>query len=270
MFPTKLKDHPFWWKGPQWLLTEPSQWPTQPTIFGETIPAEEREICILANVNSDAPTDPIIPTNQFSNFTRLKRVTAWILRFISNLRTTVSQRCFSPHLIVPELNSAEGYWLTVTKFLNDTIKKGLSLSKASKLLPFRPIWDKEYSVVRVGGRISNSTLSYSQLHPVILDGKHPITKLIIHSEHLRLMHAGPILLLSSLNRRFRIVGAWRTVRSITRQCTICRRHSIKSQNQQLGQLPLERVSVAAPFEKSGVDYAGPFLIKYGHVRNPLT
>ena len=148
------------------------------------------------------------------------------------------------------------------------MQRGQSLPKTSRLLPFRPIWDKECSIVRVGGRMSNSTLSYSQSHPVILDGKHPITKLIIHSEHLRLMHAGPTLLLSSLNQRFHIVGARKTVRSITRQCIVCRHHSVKPQNQQLGQLPTKRVSLAAPFEKSGVDYAGPFQIKYGHVRKP--
>ena len=103
---------------------------------------------------------------------------------------------------------------------------------------------------------------------MILDGKHPITKLIIRSEHLRLMHAGPTLLLSSLNRKYHIIGARKTVRSITRQCITCRRHSVKPHNQQMGQLPIERVTVAAPFERSGVDYAGPFLIKYGHVRKP--
>ena len=126
----------------------------------------------------------------------------------------------------------------------------LVFPKNSRLLPFHPIWDKDHSVIRVGGRINNSILSYSQSHPVILDGRHPITKLIILSEHLCLMHAGPTLLLSSLNQRFH------TVRFVTRQCITCKRHSIKPQDQLLRQLPPERVSLAAPFEKSGVDYAG--------------
>ena len=112
--------------------------------------------------------------------------------------------------------------------------------------------------------MSNSSLIYSRSHPVILDGTHSITK-IIQSEHLRLMHADPS---SSLNQRFHIIGARKIIRSITRQCVICRRHSIKPQNQLLGQLPTERVSPTPPFEKSGVDYAGPFQIKYGHVRKP--
>ena len=109
--------------------------------------------------------------------------------------------------------------------------------------------------------MSNSSLIYSRSHPVILDGTHSITK-IIQSEHLRLMHADPS---SSLNQRFHIIGARKVIRSITRQCVICRRHSVKPQNQLLGQLPAERVSPIPPVEKSGVDYAGPLQIKYGLV-----
>ena len=174
---------------------------------------------------------------------------------------------------MPELKSAEDYWLMIVQRESfpkerDALEKGQPLPKNSRLLPFRPIWDKDHSVIRVGGRISYSSLSCSQSHPVILDGRHPITKLIILSEHLRLMHAGPTLLLSSLNQRFHIVRARKTVRFVTRQCITCKRHSIKPQDQLLEQLPPERVSLAAPFEKSGVDYAGPFQIEYGHVRKP--
>ena len=36
----------------------------------------------------------------------------------------------------------------------------------------------------------------------------------------------------------------------------------------LGQLPIERVTPGPVFDKVGVDYAGPVLIKYGYVRKP--
>ena len=50
----------------------------------------------------------------------------------------------------------------------------------------------------------------------------------------------------------------------------CRCHLIKPQDQLLeGQLPVECVSLSAPFEKSGVDYGGPFQIKYRHMRKPI-
>jgi hypothetical protein len=105
---------------------------------------------------------------------------------------------------------------------------------------------------------------------MILHGNHPLTKLIIHSEHLRLLHAGPTLVLSSLSRRFHIIGMKKTVRAVIRQCTICRRHTTQPSPQMLGQLPRERVSPGAVFEKVGIDYAGPLQVKYGMVRKPVT
>ena len=80
------------------------------------------------------------------------------------------------------------------------------------------------------------------------------------------MDAGPTLLQASLSQRFHVIGARKTVRFMTRQCITCKRHSVKPQDQLLGQLPTERV--APPFDRTGVDYAGPSLIKYGYVRKP--
>ena len=73
------------------------------------------------------------------------------------------------------------------------------------------------------------------------------------------------MLLASLSCRFHVVYLRKTVRSITRQCMTCRRLTVRLQ---LQMLPLERVTPGPVFEKVGVDYAGPFLVKYGMVRKP--
>ena len=36
----------------------------------------------------------------------------------------------------------------------------------------------------------------------------------------------------------------------------------------MGQLPKKRLAPGSVFDEVGVDYAGPVLIKYGHVRKP--
>ena len=89
--------------------------------------------------------------------------------------------------------------------------------------------------------------------------------LIIRTEHLRLLHAGPTLLSASLSQRYHRTNV---IRSIIRECITCRRRAAKPQPQLLGQLPIERVTPGPVFGKVGVDYAGPVLIKYGHVRKP--
>jgi len=92
LFPLQLKDHDLWWKGPQWLQLNPSQWPAQPSSLSETVPEEERGICLVTTVTS---VYPIIPTNQYSSFLKLKRVTAWIFRYVKNIRNPTSGQCLS-------------------------------------------------------------------------------------------------------------------------------------------------------------------------------
>ena len=121
-------------------------------------------------------------------------------------------------------------------------------------------------VLRVGGREQNSNRSQ---HPIILPGKHPVTKLIVRSEHLHLLHAGATILACSLSRHFYIIRCRQVVRKITRGCTTCRRLSTKPQAQLFGQLPIKRITPDLIFDKVGVDYVGPVYIKYGHVHKPV-
>ena len=106
---------------------------------------------------------------------------------------------------------------------------------------------------------------------MILQGKHQLTRLIICHEHLRLLHAGPMLLTASLNQRFYIIGVNRYVQSITLGCIVCRREAAKPQLQKMGKLPAERITPTYPgnvFATVGVDYAGPVKIKCSSVRKP--
>ena len=89
------------------------------------------------------------------------------------------------------------------------------LPHGSAVLSLRPFIDSD-GVLRVGGRESNSTLAYSQRHPIILHGNHHLTKLLIHLEHIHLWHAGPMLVLSSLSRHFYILRMKNAVQSIIR------------------------------------------------------
>ena len=59
------------------------------------------------------------------------------------------------------------------------------------------------------------------------------------------------------------------IRSLTRQCIVCRRNSAKPLQQMIGQLPADCLVLGAVFQYVGVDYAGPLLVKYGSVRKPI-
>ena len=123
--------------------------------------------------------------------------------------------------------------------------------------------------MRVGGRLSQSQLDFDSRHPLILHGKHRLTTLLVEHEHKRLCHAGPKLVLGTLQQCYHIISARRIVRKCTRECVICRRTSPKVSTQLMGQLRKERVNPSFANEMVSVDYAGPVFIKAGSKQRPI-
>ena len=186
LYPSQLLQHTLWWDGPEWLQRELTEWPKQFDRPQVSIPEEEREVCHIMITDSQ---DPLISTERYSSFVHLKCVTA--------------------------ATSAENYWLSIIQkdhFIKEvsSIRRDRGLPNNTCLIPLHPFLDPA-GLLRVGGREQNSKLSYASMHPIILQGKHPITRLLVHSEHLRLLHAGPVLLWSSLSCRFHIVGGRKIV-----------------------------------------------------------
>ncbi len=266
--PSELLRYPLWWNGPTWLKQSPVDWPKQPTIPPNESFEEEK---ISLHVTTD-PISPIVPLDRYSNFTHLKRVTAWTLRFLKNCRDRSSQNRLSCPLSTEELQKAERYWVRLIQHTHfeeeiQALSKERPLHTSSPLVPLNPFMDST-NILRVGGRRQFSASSYDSRHPIIVHGKHPLTRMIVRSEHARLLHAGPTLLAAS-HTRYHIVGGRKLIRSIVRECVVCRRYSTKPRPQMLGQLPIERVTPGTVFDNVGVDYAGPVLVKYGYVRKPV-
>ena len=272
LFPSELVDHTLWWSGPTWLHQESSEWPDQSNLNVQTQQScEERELSFHTVLE---PRMPVIPLDRFSSFTRMKRITAWIQRFMYNCRATKNNHAkqLSPCLSAHELITAEEYWIKFSQadhFSQEiaTLKCSSNLPDSSCFMPLHPFLDSN-GIIRVDGRECHSNRPFTSQHPFILHGAHPVTSLIIRMEHLRLLHAIPTLLTSSLLRRFHIVGCRKIIQSITQGCVTCRRYSARPRPQMLGQLPVERVTPGPVFDKVGVDFAGPINVNFGPVRRP--
>ena len=271
LFPCELLEFRLWWDGPDWLHEPESSWPLSPIALPlDELPESEETRQEVSHVITLSAL-PLL--DRFSSFTRLKRVTAWVRRFVGNSRARSHgrDRTRGP-LSSTELADAETYWVAtvqVSSFPREvsSLRRGSELSPKSKLLPLRPFLDRD-GVLRVGGRAGLSRLSFSKRHPIILPGTHVLAKLLIAGEHQRLLHGGPSLVAASLSRRFHVLGSRRAVRSVTRSCITCRRASLRPQPQMLGQLPADRLVPGSTFQHVGVDYAGPVLLKSGSVRKP--
>ena len=229
MFPSELLDHTLWWNGPTWLGQSPDNWPQQSTLLpiGEAKDEERDDLCAL-HACVRVEKESLISEDRYSSFTHLKRITAWVLRFIRNCRSKKSQiKMLHPYqqLSLRRLN-AIGLELSKihTSMKVSALEKQSPLPPSSCLKALRLFIDTK-GLLRVGGRqgISQS-ISYEAQHPLTLHGKHPLTHLIVHAEHLHLLHAGPTLLSASLATRYHVVKGRMIICSVCRQCITCCRH----------------------------------------------
>jgi len=266
--PDELISHPLWWDGPNWMrmCTEPPQ----PVItFQAPVSAKCQQSQLLClHISSDTSF-----INKFSSFTKLIRTIAWIFRFTYNcVRSIHSEKQLFPLtapsescLTVVELHQS---LLRLVRVVQQQVyheeiqclNRKVALPSKSAILSLSPFMD-ENNVLRVGGRLSNSQLPYSQQHPILLPRHHQFTKLLIESEHIKQLHAGAQLLESTIKRRFWIVRGKDTIRHVINKCVICARYSAKLQQQMMGNLPSSRVVPARPFLRCGVDFAGPFTLR---------
>lgn len=138
----------------------------------------------------------------------------------------------------------------------------------SNLAPLSPFIDGD-GVIRVGGRLQNASIPYANQHPAILPKGSIITDMIVRSEHIKLLHAGQRLVLSSIKQRFWIVDGLRTVKKIIHKCVVCHRLKATAASQLMGSLPSARVNACRPFEKVGIDFAGPVSVKNSRIRKPI-
>ena len=171
------------------------------------------------------------------------------------------------------MKHAESYWIHQAQLASfqseiDAIKSGRALHLSSKLLPYHPFLDSE-DLLRVGGRINHAKLHFSKCHPILLSASHPFIRSMITFEHQRLLHTGPTLVSASLSREYCILNGRRMIRDVVRRCVICRHVDARTKPHLLGQLPMDRLSKGLVFDRVGIDYAGPILVKSGRARKPI-
>ena len=90
-----------------------------------------------------------------------------------------------------------------------------------------------------------------------------MTRLIILDAHKRNGHVGSNHTMTILRRRFFLLRGYKQVRNVLKACVQCMKHHGQPMQQMMSDLPKERVEASKPpFTFVGVDYFGPFNVKY--------
>lgn len=123
----------------------------------------------------------------------------------------------------------------------------------------RPFIGKN-GLLRVGGRLSRSSLNYDQKFPAILPRKHRLTELIIEEVHKENLHPGIQSLQFLISQNFWIWSLRRAIRHIIYKCFCCFRANPKPFQPPMGDLPSIRVNQVKAFQCDGVDFGGPLFV----------
>lgn len=147
------------------------------------------------------------------------------------------------------------------------IKNKTPPSKALRKL--NPFLDSN-NILRVGGRLSHSKLSYAKKYPILLPSNSRFTTLLISEIHNTFLHTGVQATYFLLCQKFWILSAKRVIKKIIFQCHTCWKTNPKPCQPAMGNLPEFRVTEIKPFCKVAVDFGGPFTITMGKLRGSKT
>ncbi|XP_071578899.1 uncharacterized protein [Temnothorax nylanderi] len=255
--PGELMEHPLWWTGPAWLREDRSQWPCEGPEMSDTEPPEQRVGAHVATEKVEAEPEMLL---RFSSLHRLLRVTAWCTRW----RRTAS-RTTALSLQSNEIDDALLLWLRVVQalhFANEitALSENRTVSLRSSLASLSPFLD-DHGVMRVGGRLKHAMLSTDERHPMIAPPSSWLTRLLIESCHRQTLHGGVQLTLGLLRLRFWIPRGRSVVKKMLHRCVTCTRWRATAPQPPMGNLPSGRVTLARPFLRTGLDYAGPIFIR---------
>lgn len=286
--PDLLGDFSQWWHGPGWLTASLHPWPTELDNLSLHKPAEDKASRNLSALNAcDEGAEPgfLDLSKRYSHLGKLLRVTAYVMRYLLKLcrRASVnnvnsnykifshkfldtSEVHSSPELHLSELENARLLWVFLHQryyFAKEiaVLQKSAQKTPALKgaLLKLQPMLDKD--LLRVGGRLNRGLMDPDCKNPLILPGDSFLSQLIIRKIHILTLHGGTQLTLGTVRRQYWLLNGRNAVKKIIHTCSQCVRYAASFRPQVMGDLPQSRISMAPPFSRSGVDYAGPINVR---------
>ena len=293
----KLLQTPQWIHGPDFLWNVPERWPQEMVPMNKDMRDDPEVKCTNVTVCSENQTGLDKLIDYYSDWHKLRKAVAWIMIVMIAIKAAVENKksedrkedseekntksllqeregkAFTDHptnLSVEDVNNAEmmlikhvqrKYFAHEIQILKGHASKS-KLKRTSKLFKLDPILQDD--VIRVGGRLHKSDLTYEAKHQIILPKTSRVSELILRKTHEQVGHLGKNAILSVVRQVYWIIGANALIKSMISKCVICRKYQETPASQKMASLPTERVTAhQAPFSNVGVDYFGPFEIKEG-------
>ncbi|XP_062557968.1 uncharacterized protein LOC134222837 [Armigeres subalbatus] len=248
------------------------QWPTEAKIkVNQT--TEELRSCL---VHQEVIAKHQVKWDRFSQWSRLWHASAYIYRYVTNLRRRArKENTLGGPLRQEELAAGENIiwrWIqsdvfpdevaTLSEARGNLLKRQAKLEKTSKLRKLSAYMDAA-GVVRMESRIAAATFaSFDTRFPIILPKGHIGTRLMIGWYHQKYLHGNAETVVNEMRQRFYVPNLRAEVRKVKKMCQLCRVKQALPVVPRMALLPTARLKpYERPFSYVGVDYFGPIAVR---------
>ena len=221
-------------------------------------PTMPREIVTAALQANYKPQ--VIPWNRFSNYKKLIRVFAYILRLLQShyvFRQTTK-------LLHPEeyLAAEKRIFILSQKesFAEELkhLRKNQNLSRCSRIIKFNPFLGSDNPLRSTGRTSRMKEAPFEVKHPIILDNPHPAVCLLLQHIYQIHLHKGVEYLRSVIQQDYAVLRLRSALRKLESERLFCRRRRAKCLQPLMPDLPTERLAYRKPaFTNTGLDCFGP-------------
>lgn len=268
--PKDLSNNSMWIAGPEFLRTDTFSWENFFKMPGDQIEViTSTNVCMFISNNDHMRKKLVLPdVSNFNSYYHLLKVTAWTLRYIRNLKAKVNQLPTNTKSYIGlfELKAVKKLWIKRVQhecFKQDIDKMlGITNGSNTRLSKYNLQLDDQ-NILRLQGRIRyNAFLDQDMIDPIVLDGKHKFTKLLILEIHDMLQHYSLQAVIHEFKSQYWMPKITSSIKSIVKHCFQCNSRNPQPVIQPIGSLIPDRLRFfEKTFTVSGIDYFGPFYVK---------
>lgn len=264
-----------WFNGPSFLRESEDKWPV---LKGNNLEETLEEMKVV-HTHNEIVVSPLFDSTRFSNWNRMVRAVAYVLRFVKILKAKISkvsvqtspltrEELVQSRNLIYRQAQFEGFpeemvILELNKILD--VKDRRVIPKSSSLISCSPYLD-EFGVLRVRGRIDlASNIPTDTKRPIIMPRKNLITRMLVGCYHRIYHHRNHETVVNEMRQKFYVPKLRVLLKSfVTNDCQLCKNRRAKPEPPEEGNLPAGRMAIGfRPFTHTGIDYFGPFKIIQG-------
>lgn len=263
-------DERLWLMGPEFLRMPESRWNLPPEdVTLDDDPELKMKTRHVAAITSGFVHPIERLCEYFSDWLRLKKAVAWLLRLKSLLKSRCRHVAVSQSLSFHEMHDAE---TVIVKHIQSyhfqkeagRIGVNMPLAPRSAIKCLDPFLADD-GLLRVGGRLRRAEQppNSSSIHPILIPHRHAAATLIARHFH-QMAHLGVEWVIAEIRKHYWITRVRSVVKRVAHDCVTCRKLFSPPMEQKMANLPPSRVApFQPPFHVTGIDCFGPFLVKRG-------